>query len=141
MNYVLDAWAVLAWLGGEEPASEVIQDVLEKSNAGSIKVSMSLMNFGEVFYCIAKKYDLNKAKLARNNLLRMPIDFVSIDDKAVWQAVYLKARYPISYADAFAAGLACKLKAVLLSGDPEFELLEKDQKIRVQWLSRKGTKS
>lgn len=137
-HYVLDAWAILAWLGDEEPASSEIQKIIEQIGGGSIKVSMSIINLGEVFYCIAKNYDLNKAKTVRDKLLKMPIGFVSVDDNLVWCAAELKAKYPISYADAFAGALNVKFKATLLSGYPEFEQLVKDGRIKVKWLSRKA---
>lgn len=39
-------------------------------------------------------------------------------------AARIKAGYPIAYPDAFAAALAQQTEATLVTGDPEFELLE-----------------
>ena len=47
-------------------------------------------------------------------------------------AAGLKARFSLSLADAFAAALAKKLKAELITGDAEFKPLEKE--IRILWL-------
>lgn len=40
-----------------------------------------------------------------------------------WEAVKLKATFPMSYADCFTAALAMTLKAVVLTSDPELEVL------------------
>jgi len=47
----------------------------------------------------------------------------------------LKARYPISYADSFAAALAMINNCPLLTGDPEFRSLEKQGIISIEWLA------
>ncbi|MGH9623928.1 MAG: hypothetical protein ACRD4G_06275, partial [Bryobacteraceae bacterium] len=52
------------------------------------------------------------------------------------EASRLKGRYPISYADAFAAGLAMKYSTRLTTGDPEFRALER---LRLNWIGAKGT--
>jgi len=39
--------------------------------------------------------------------------------------------------DAFAVATAVELNATLLTGDPEIELLEGEQNLKVQWLPRK----
>jgi len=55
-----------------------------------------------------------------------------VEETLVMRAAYLKAQYPISYADAFAAALAEQEKAILVTGDPDFKRLEKT--IKIQWL-------
>jgi ribonuclease VapC len=48
---------------------------------------------------------------------------VAFSNEIFWAAVKLKAHYPMSYADCFAAALAIQQKAVLLTSDPEFNVL------------------
>jgi len=50
-------------------------------------------------------------------------------------AARLKANYPISYADAFAASLAVIHNSYLLTGDPEFKTLVKKENIPIEWLA------
>jgi len=57
-----------------------------------------------------------------------------IDKKLLRTAGRLKALYPISYADSFAASLAVIHHAALPTGDPEFKKLEKKEKLPVEWL-------
>jgi ribonuclease VapC len=46
------------------------------------------------------------------------------------RAAYIKAQYPISYADAFAAALTEQEKATLITWDPDFKRIEKI----IEWL-------
>jgi ribonuclease VapC len=48
------------------------------------------------------------------------------------QAAALKAEHPVALGDCFAAALARKLNAALVTGDPEFRKLGK--LIKVKWL-------
>lgn len=49
----------------------------------------------------------------------------------------LRSKHPIAYADAFAVATAVEFNATLLAGDPEIELLEGEQNLKVEWLPRK----
>ncbi len=63
----------------------------------------------------------------------LPINIIApVEEKLVMSAAYLKAHYPISYADAFAAALTEKEKAILVTGDRDFKRVEKA--IKIEWL-------
>lgn len=47
-------------------------------------------------------------------------------------AALLKGKYKIAYAACFAAALAKKMNAIVLTGDPEFKILQNE--IEVLWL-------
>jgi len=49
-------------------------------------------------------------------------------------AAAIKAKHSLSYADAFAAALAISKKAVLLTGDKEFESLIGETGFKVKYL-------
>ena len=50
---VLDSGAMIGWLQGEEPARAKVRELLEQASRGAAKLSISLINVGEVFYLIA----------------------------------------------------------------------------------------
>ena len=52
------------------------------------------------------------------------LEIVSVERELALMAAHIKAEHPIAYADAFAAGLAQHCAAKLVTGDPEFKLLE-----------------
>ena len=45
-----------------------------------------------------------------------------------------KAKAYMSVAECFAAALSHRLKAVIVTGDPEFKILEKEGLIEINWL-------
>jgi predicted nucleic acid-binding protein len=116
---VLDAWAVLAFLQGEEPAAARVKSLLEEAEAGAIDLFISIINLGEVVYRIGKVHGEREALATLADLRRLTLTVVPADEDAVWAAVRFKTRHAISYADAFAAATAEALDAVLVTGDPE----------------------
>lgn len=132
---VLDASAVLAWLRGEGGA-EVVRTWLAASESGEAEAYLSVVNAGEVFY---RFFKLGMATEAQRFIWEVthrgfPLRVVSATDARVWRAAEFKARYPIAYADGFAAALASEVSAALLTCDPEFRELERDGVIEVVWV-------
>jgi predicted nucleic acid-binding protein len=137
---VLDSWALMAFLEGEEPAATTVRHLLEEAEARRQQLCICLINLGEVYYRLIVEKGKKQADTRREQLLRFPLRFVSVDDELVWSAAELKGSYRISYADAFAAALSLRLDARLASGDPDFKDLESGAGLRVRWLSRGGKK-
>jgi ribonuclease VapC len=131
---VLDSYALLAWLGNEQPAAETLQQLLDTAAAGEVDLLMSRINWGEVFYIIAKKYGGERAREIRRQLEKLPVELASATDARVTTASELKADYAFAYADAFAAGLALEHDAELVTGDPEFQPVEDREELSVLWV-------
>ena len=55
----------------------------------------------------------------------------------VLAAAHIKARFPISYADAFAAVAARECGGVVMTGDPELRALADAGLVDVEWLPRR----
>jgi len=107
----LDAWAVLRWLTGVEPAASRVDLAL----AG--RPVMSWINLGEVSYIIDRK----EGELRAREVLRELRQGLNLDlptEARIRQAALIKARHPISYAGAFALATAVAHNANLLTGDP-----------------------
>jgi predicted nucleic acid-binding protein len=116
---VLDAWAVLAYLQGEEPAASRVKDVLHEAENRQVTLFMSLINVGEVFYTIGRRQGENAAEETLAELRHLTLTIIAPDANTVLQAARMKMRYTLSYADAFAAVTARGLHATLMTGDPE----------------------
>jgi ribonuclease VapC len=123
----------MEWFLDRDPAASYFQSVLDQAARGERRLIMSIVNLGEVFYTIAKLADVPTAERVVETLGRLRIETVSINDELVWQAARLKAGYPLAYADAFAAALAIRESAPILTGDPEFHQIETARLIRVEW--------
>ena len=136
---VLDSWAIIGWLQGEEPARAKVRELLEQASRGAAKVSISLINVGEVFYLIAKRHGAVPAERFLADLAMMPIQALLPDRKLILGAARLKSRYPISYADAFAVETARQQNAILVTGNPELWQLSKREPIELLWLGKRRT--
>ena len=118
-RFVLDAWAMLALLQMEEPAASRVKMLLEEGEAGNIKLFVSIINFGEVVYRVGKVKGELAAQETMEDIRQLAITIVPADEESVFRAAKFKIRFPISYADAFAAAAAEALDATLVTGDPE----------------------
>lgn len=134
---VLDSWALLGWLQGEEPARAKVRDILESASQGETAASISMINAGEVFYLIAKRRGAAMAERFLSELPLMPLQTLLPDRKLILSAARLKSRFPISYADAFAVETARQQKAALVTGDPELFELAKREPVELVWVGAK----
>ena len=120
MNYVLDSFAVLAYLGNEEGADKV-EELIDKAEKGEIKLFMNYVNLGEVYYVVAREFGTAKANEAVAIIKRLPIEFVEVNESLALTAGRIKAMHSLSYADAFVVATAIDKKGIIVTGDREFE--------------------
>lgn len=131
-QYVLDSFAVLAYLEDEAGAGRV-KAVLAAARQGKATVWMSIVNFGEVVYITEREQGLFAAQRAIAAMDQLPMSVVEADRTLTLSAAVVKAHHAISYADAFAVALAQSKQAAVLTGDPEFRRIE--ELVAVEWLS------
>ena len=128
---VLDSYALLAFLR-DEPGGEEVASLLERAGQRDQPVHMTEVNYAEVQYIVRRKVGDHAWTAIAGELNATPIEFHPIDRQLADLAAGLKARHSISLADACAAALALQRKTDLVTGAPEFKLLEKD--IKIHWL-------
>jgi predicted nucleic acid-binding protein len=133
--YVLDSFAVLALLG-KETGSEEVSRLLRQAEAERVRVSMTWVNVGEVAYIVERRWGKGQVYQALGTLNATRIEMVAVGRELALSAAGIKAEHPLAYADAFAAALAMKEGAVLVTGDPEFERLE--EFVSIHWLTQEG---
>lgn len=122
-SYVLDSFAVLAFLAAEEGMARV-QEVLADASAGKCTALLSLINLGEVAYIIEREQGLARVHETLGMIDQMPIEVLPASREAVLAAAHIKADHPIAYADAFAVAAAQSVDGVVLTGDPEFDAVK-----------------
>jgi ribonuclease VapC len=130
-HYVLDSFAVLAYLEDEAGAGRV-NAVLAAARQGGASVWMSIVNYGEVVYITEREQGLFAAQRAIAAMDQLPMSVVDADRKLTLSAARVKAHHGISYADAFAVALAQARQATVLTGDPEFRKVE--ALVAIDWL-------
>ncbi len=134
-SILFDAWAILALIQSEEPAATRIKQLLEQSRLGDdLQIYLSVINLGEVFTIIYRLKGEAEAEKTIELVRASPITFLPATDERVFAAARFKARYRLSYADAFAASATTELGATLVTGDPELLLLAKE--ISIERLKR-----
>ncbi|PYV39072.1 MAG: VapC toxin family PIN domain ribonuclease [Acidobacteria bacterium] len=129
---VLDTWAMLAYLDAG-PAAQDVRQMLRRARRKDVLVLFSLINYGECLYVVERAQGLQQAQLAIGIIDQLAVRVVSADRSLVFEAAHIKARYPISYADAFSVALAKRNRACVMTGDPEFKAVEPE--VAVHWLS------
>jgi predicted nucleic acid-binding protein len=120
--FVLDSFAVLAYLGGET-GQERVKQVLADAQQGDCRAVLTLINLGEVAYIIERQRGLAQAQEALGLIDQLPIEILPADKELVLGAAHIKANYPLAYADAFSAAAGLLLDGVVLTGDSEFARL------------------
>lgn len=127
-KYVLDSFAILTLLQ-QEKGWEYVKELLTKASRGDSELHMSIINLAEVKYLIIRRNKDVEQTLAAIEAL--PIHFASADEY-IQHVVDLKANYPVSLADCFAAALAIAHDCQLVTADPEFRKMESI--LQVYWL-------
>jgi uncharacterized protein len=129
--YVLDSWAVIAYLE-DEPSAEQVEELIATAHEEQIPIYMSVVNVGEVWYTLAREVSEEEANAGVKMLSDLRIQFENVDWELTQEAARFKSQNKMSYADAFAAALAKVKKADLVTGDNEFKPL--DGQIKISWV-------
>ena len=130
---VFDSFALIAFFR-RETGYEFVRDLLVKISNDESEGYMTTVNIGEIYYMMCRKSNTKNAEDAIHALLHFPIQIIEADLKLTLEAAKLKAKYPVSYADAFAAALTINKKAILITGDSEFEALSGETNFKVKYL-------
>ncbi len=130
---VLDTWPILEWMNGRQPAADTVERLFDESLAGRARLFISAINAGEVYYFLRKAHSerLAESWRALSGTVPATIEVPTADE--IWDAALLKGKYPVAYADAFAAALAQKYRCPLVTGDPEFQSIPG---LELEWVGR-----
>jgi predicted nucleic acid-binding protein len=127
-EYVLDANAVLRYFGvSKGQGADKVRALFEQAERGEARLSMSVVNLGEIFYVLLKHVGEPRAR-HYVQVLQHVATMVEADAAQAIHAAGMKHKYKLGYADSFAATLAVTMKATLVSADPAFEKLGKTVK-------------
>jgi len=130
---VLDSYALLAYLFGEEGKDKVVA-VLERAAEAGKSTLIAAPNWAEVRYQVERKAGASKWDMLSEKLLALPLEVVPADRALAEIAGSVKARHRMSLADCFAVALAKDRKAELYTGDPEFTQVEGE--VKIVWLRK-----
>jgi predicted nucleic acid-binding protein len=114
-RHVLDANALYRFLT-DDAGAEIVEQVLEEARRKKHPVLMSVINWGEVYYTMARTVGYKKAESIMHAAESPPIVLVEVDRAQAEAAGRIRAGYGLPYADCFAAVLAGK-DGVLVTSD------------------------
>ena len=129
--YVLDSYALLAHFE-DETGGEKVRKILRASSAGRARLFLSVINLGELYYISLRERGREMAEQILFLMEQLPIDIVIADREMTLEAAKLKGVHPLAYADCFAAALAIRKNAKLVTGDAEFKRFEGI--LSVEWI-------
>jgi len=145
-RFILDSWAVLAWLQGE-PQGKLVRDLigwlegdeeakgraqrLVGEDGEELQIAINIINLGEVFYILGRRKGEQEARSTIDELIATGIKVLPATDSLVFEAAALKIRHKMAYADAFAVATAKALNGTLVTGDPELKDLKE---IPILWI-------
>lgn len=131
VKIVIDSYCMICFLN-KEYNYEKISNFLKLAQKNNVNLLMSSINFGEIYYIVYRKVGLKKAKELYSAITAIPIQIINPDIDTVILAAQIKAKKRMSYADCFAAALAIKTNAAILTSDSEFKQIEKE--IKILWV-------
>ena len=123
-TYILDSYAVLCLFDKKRTRErEAVALLLERAEKGKAGLVLSKINEGEIFYRLYKHLGPQFALGFREDLKAglFPIKVIPVNDARAEEASVIKAKYPVSYADAFCIALAKETNHPVITNDPEFE--------------------
>ncbi len=132
--YLLDSFALLTYLN-DEPGNARVQEILALAESRKCRLIMCLVNLGEVLYITERRRGLKMAQKVLALVESLPLELLDASRDLILEAAHIKARYTLSYADAFAVAAALRENTLVITGDPEFEAVE--QVVRVEWSGEK----
>lgn len=133
-RFVLDSYALLAYLE-DEPGAAAVRGILAACSTEEATAWLSVVNLGEVLYITEREQGLPAAHKAVAAIDQLPVRVAVADRARTFAAAHVKARHPLSFADAFAVALAQEVEGSVVTGDPEFEAVE--GLVAVRWIGER----
>ncbi|MGA8762328.1 MAG: type II toxin-antitoxin system VapC family toxin [Candidatus Sulfotelmatobacter sp.] len=113
--HVLDANALYRFLTGG-PGADIVARLLREARDAEQPLRMSVINWGEVYYTIAKAQGFPETARIMDRVKMLPLAFLDANEAVTAHAARLKAGHGLHYADCFAAATAIQ-DAVLVTSD------------------------
>jgi predicted nucleic acid-binding protein len=113
--HVLDANALYRLLT-RGPGFEIVNRLLKEARDAEQPLRMSVINWGEVYYTIARAEGLAETERIMQWVRLLPLTTIEAGEALTARAARLKAAHGLPYADCFAAAVADR-DGVLVTSD------------------------
>ena len=127
-KHLLDTSALLT-LRDDEPGADRVAELLALAQSRKCECTGCFMSLMELMYRVWRDESEAHAYLAYEQCLALPITWIHETPELLKAAASVKARYPLSVADAWIAAAAELIGATLVHKDPEFSAVDIAQEI------------
>jgi predicted nucleic acid-binding protein len=121
-RYLLDTSALLT-LRDNESGADQVAEILYQAQQGKAQCFGCFMSLMEVLYRVWKDENEQEGRLAYQQCLSLPIDWIHEHDVLLEKTAEIKAMHQLSLADAWIAATALLKGTLLVHKDPEFAAL------------------
>lgn len=118
--HVLDANALYRFLTGG-PGADIVRQLFRDARDADQPLHMSVVNWGEVYYTIARGEGFAEATKIMERVQLLPLAVLDAEEAVTTRAAQLKAGYGLPYADCFAAATASKDDVIVTSDAKDFK--------------------
>ena len=117
--HVLDANALYRFLTGG-PGADTVTRLFKDARDAAQPLRMSVINWGEVYYTIAKAEGFAETARIMDRVKLLPLAILDAGKSVTARAAQLKAGHGLPYADCFAAATAAKDDVLVTSDAKDF---------------------
>jgi predicted nucleic acid-binding protein len=118
--HVLDANALYRFLIGG-PGADTVGRLMQEARDQQRPLRMSVVNWGEVYYTIAKARGFAETDRVMERVKLLPLTILNANETLVTRAAQLKAGYGLPYADCFAAASTGKDEFLVTADTKDFQ--------------------
>lgn len=133
-RYVLDSSALAAYISGDQGFNEV-SEMLDAARAKRTAVYLTMFGLSELLSEQERAGGASAAESAWARIQSLPLKFTDVDRTLAIAAAHIKACYHLQGADPFAAALAERQHAALVTSNVEYRKLEK--LLTIKWLPKR----
>ena len=119
-GHVLDANALYRFLTGG-PGADTVNRLFKEARDADQPLRMSVINWGEVYYTIAKAEGFAETDRIMNRVRLLPLAILDADEALTTKAARFKAGHGLPYADCFAAATAAGDDVLVTSDAKDFK--------------------
>ena len=117
--HVLDANALYRFLIGG-PGADTVARLFRQARDSQVSLRMSVVNWGEVYYTIAKARGFAETSRVMERVRMLPLELQVVDEAITIRAAQLKAGHGLPYADCFAAACTGSDEILVTSDAKDF---------------------
>jgi predicted nucleic acid-binding protein len=118
--HVLDANALYRFLTGG-PGADTVNRLFKQARDAEQPLRMSVINWGEVYYTIARSQGFAETSRIMNRVKLLPLAVLDAAEAVTTRAAQLKAGHGLPYADCFAAAITAKDDVLVTSDAKDFK--------------------